>query len=135
MCALFQESNIRTAVYVQAEGLSSEDDRERHVGCVEKVYICTVGGGIIAFKKNNLIMLCEVSMVRVRKVCARLLGHMNKMATKSIYELRHEKHGFLHICENKGADQLHSNCSAAISAFVLATKIGQFLYFLNPSTS
>ena len=32
-------------------------------------------------------------------------------------------------CENKGADQLHSNCEAD---FVFATRIVQFLYFLNP---
>ena len=31
------------------------------------------------------------------------------------------------ICENQGADQLHSNYE-----FVLATRIVQFLYFLNP---
>ena len=31
------------------------------------------------------------------------------------------------LCENKGADQLHSN-----SDFVFATRIVQFLFFLNP---
>ena len=44
------------------------------------------------------------------------------------------------ICENKGADQLRSNCEAIsfavtaklISAFVFATWIVQFLYFQNP---
>ena len=39
------------------------------------------------------------------------------------------------IGENKGADQLLSNCEAVaklISAFVIATRIVQFLYFLNP---
>ena len=34
------------------------------------------------------------------------------------------------ICENKGADQLRSNCE--ISTFVFATWIVQFLFFLNP---
>ena len=28
------------------------------------------------------------------------------------YESHHEKTSFLHICENKGADQLHGNCTA-----------------------
>ena len=37
------------------------------------------------------------------------------------------------LCENKCADQLHSNITAhLISAFVFATQIVQFLYFLNP---
>ena len=40
------------------------------------------------------------------------------------------------ICENKDADQLRSNCDAVtaklISAFIFATRIVQFLYFLNP---
>ena len=47
------------------------------------------------------------------------------------------------LCENKGADQLRGNCEAdpqisfaviakLISAFVFATRIVQFLYFLNP---
>ena len=35
------------------------------------------------------------------------------------------------IGENKGADQLRSNCEAD-HAFVFATLIVQFLYFLNP---
>ena len=35
------------------------------------------------------------------------------------------------ICENKGADQLRSNCEAD-HTFVFATWIVQFLYFLNP---
>ena len=35
------------------------------------------------------------------------------------------------IGENKGADQLCSNCKAD-HTFVLATRIVQFLYFLNP---
>ena len=35
------------------------------------------------------------------------------------------------IDENKGADQLRSNCEA-ISAFVFAIRIVQFLYFPNP---
>ena len=36
------------------------------------------------------------------------------------------------LCENKGADQLCSNCTAdLISAFVFATWIVQFLFFLN----
>ena len=33
------------------------------------------------------------------------------------------------ICENKGADQLRGNL---ISAFVFATRIVQFLFYLNP---
>ena len=36
------------------------------------------------------------------------------------------------ICENKGADQLRSNCEARISAFVFATRIVHSLFFLNP---
>ena len=39
------------------------------------------------------------------------------------------------IGENKGADQLRSNCEAAdqlISAFVFATRIVRFIYFINP---
>ena len=39
------------------------------------------------------------------------------------------------ICENKDGDQLRSNCTVIaklISAFALATRIIQFLYFLNP---
>ena len=37
------------------------------------------------------------------------------------------------IGENKGADQLRSNCEAdLISAFVFATRIVQFLFYLNP---
>ena len=36
------------------------------------------------------------------------------------------------LCENKGADQLRSNCEAElISAFVFATWIIQSLFFLN----
>ena len=35
------------------------------------------------------------------------------------------------MCENKGADQLGSNCKAD-HTFVFATHILQFLYFLNP---
>ena len=34
------------------------------------------------------------------------------------------------ICENKGADQLRGNAEL-ISAFVFATRIVQYLYFLN----
>ena len=34
------------------------------------------------------------------------------------------------IGENKGADQLHSNCEAD-HAFVFATRIVQFLFYLN----
>ena len=38
------------------------------------------------------------------------------------------------LCENKGADQLRSNCTAKlISAFVFATQMVQCLYFLNPN--
>ena len=45
---------------------------------------------------------------------------INKVFTKCvssrpqalIYEPRHEKTGFLHICENKGADQLRGNRDA-----------------------
>ena len=38
------------------------------------------------------------------------------------------------ICKNKDADQLRGNCKAAklISAFVFATRIVHFLFFLNP---
>ena len=37
------------------------------------------------------------------------------------------------IGENKGTDQLRSNCTAKlISAFVFATRIVQFLFYLNP---
>ena len=36
------------------------------------------------------------------------------------------------ICENKGADQLRGYTAKLISAFVFATRIVQFLYFLNP---
>ena len=35
------------------------------------------------------------------------------------------------IGENKGADQLRSNCEAD-HAFVFATRIVQFLFYLNP---
>ena len=35
------------------------------------------------------------------------------------------------ICENKGADQLRSNC-AVVSAFVLAIRKVQSLSYLNP---
>ena len=35
------------------------------------------------------------------------------------------------ICENKGADQLRSNCEAD-QRVCFATQIVQFLYFLNP---
>ena len=35
------------------------------------------------------------------------------------------------ICENRGTDQLRSNCML-ISAFVFATKIVQSLFFFNP---
>ena len=35
------------------------------------------------------------------------------------------------LCENKGADQLRSHCEAD-SAFVFATRIVQYLFFLNP---
>ena len=42
------------------------------------------------------------------------------------------------LCENKGADQLCSTCTSKgqgqlISAFVFATRIVQFLFFLNPN--
>ena len=37
-----------------------------------------------------------------------------------------------YICENKGADQLRSTAKL-ISAFVFATWILQFFYFLNPN--
>ena len=36
------------------------------------------------------------------------------------------------MCKNKGQDQLHGNGAKLISAFVIATKIVQSLYFLNP---
>ena len=36
------------------------------------------------------------------------------------------------LCENKGADQLRSNCKAD-QHFVFATRIVQFLFFLNPN--
>ena len=45
-------------------------------------------------------------------------------------ELPHEKTNNLHM-QNKGADQLRSNYEAD-HAFVFATWIVQFLYFLNP---
>ena len=38
---------------------------------------------------------------------------------------------FFCICENKDADQLHSTAKL-ISAFVFATRIVQFLFYLNP---
>ena len=44
-------------------------------------------------------------------------------------EPRCKKTGFLHLCENKGDDQLRSK---PISAFVSATKIVQPIFFLNP---
>ena len=43
-------------------------------------------------------------------------------------EPRHEKTG-IYLCENKGANQLCSNC-----AFVFATRIIQFRFFLNPKS-
>ena len=36
------------------------------------------------------------------------------------------------ICENKDADQLDGNTAELISAFVFATRIVHFLFFLNP---
>ena len=36
------------------------------------------------------------------------------------------------IGENKGADQLRSNCEADQRQFVFATRIVQFLFHLNP---
>ena len=36
------------------------------------------------------------------------------------------------ICENKGADQLRGVTAKLISAFVSATRIVQFLFYLNP---
>ena len=38
------------------------------------------------------------------------------------------------ICENKNADQLRGVTAKLISAFVSATQIVQFLYFLNPKS-
>ena len=35
-----------------------------------------------------------------------------KLKKVNLNEQRHEKTSILHICENKGADQLHSNCKA-----------------------
>ena len=43
------------------------------------------------------------------------------------------KHDFS-ICENKGADQLHSNCTAD-QRLCFATLIVQPLFFLNPKFS
>ena len=37
---------------------------------------------------------------------------MEKTGRMSLNEPRYEKTGFLHICENKDADQLRSNCAA-----------------------
>ena len=45
-------------------------------------------------------------------------------------ELRSEKYGFLHICQNKDADQL-AVTAKLISAFVFDTRIVQSLYFLK----
>ena len=47
-----------------------------------------------------------------------------------IYMSRHMGKPTICIGENKGADQLRSNCEAD-SAFVFAIWIVQFLYFLN----
>ena len=38
-------------------------------------------------------------------------------------ELGHEKTGFLHICENKGSDQLHFNCAAALRERLRSHKV------------
>ena len=46
------------------------------------------------------------------------------------FEPRCEKTAFC-ICKNKDADQLRGNPEAD-HAFVFATQIGQYLYFLNP---
>ena len=45
-------------------------------------------------------------------------------------EPRHEKTCFFCICENKGADQLLSTCTADWRFFI-ASKLIQFLYFLT----
>ena len=36
------------------------------------------------------------------------------------------------ICENKGADQLRSNCEADERLYVFATRIVQFVFYLYP---
>ena len=55
------------------------------------------------------------------------------------YMSRHMGKPKICLGENKGADQLRSNCKASfavtaklISAFVFATQIVQFLFYLNP---
>ena len=48
----------------------------------------------------------------------------------NVFKPRHEKTGFLPICENKGAAQLYS-IAKLISAFVFATPIVQLLFFLH----
>ena len=42
----------------------------------------------------------------------RHLFMLNLSINSSSYEPRHEKTGFMHICENKEADQVHGNREA-----------------------
>ena len=49
---------------------------------------------------------------------------------QALYEPRHEKPDFC-LGENKGADQLRSNCEAD-QRLCFTTRIVQFVYFLNP---
>ena len=81
--------------------------------------------GIILFlgihvPKNQIVRRRESVLLRFQK-CKNSLYMSHRI-------------GKLTICrgENKGADQLRSNCEADQRPFVFAPRILQFLFFLNP---
>ena len=57
--------------------------------------------------------------------------YMSSMGVPFYYLSRHMGKPTICICENKGADQLRSDCKAD-HAFVFATRIVQFLFYLKP---
>ena len=79
---------------------------------------------------SNVSSLCPCRCAGLLKSKSKLIGNPLHRFSQDLVNLNRvmRKHDFC-ICENIGADQLHSYL---ISAFVFATKIVRLLYFQNP---
>ena len=91
---------------------------------------------------GNLVLFLFIKLVVRDRICAKtniqiscgftIQTYFYKLVLINTYNRRYivRKLDFW-LCDNKGADQLRSNCEAD-HAFVFATLIVQFLFFLNP---
>ena len=98
---------------------------------LQTVYICTRS-------RNNTIVNTRnqaskrVFIVMVKRIPNPIDTRRKRKNIKRNHKMSHlMRKPTICICENKGADQLRGNREADHS-FVFATRIVQFLYFLNP---